>query len=430
MTMNPSQASSWKPVLEGIRSELAWQAVRELACTLAKADIGPASDPSLARGSAGVALFYGYLAKATGEPEPLALCHEFLDAAADRMCGEPLGAGLYGGYAGIGWAATHLRDLLDPGAADPAADIDEFLCAELDREDWPLSYDLVEGLVGIGVYALERQACGEGRKAGREILARVIGHLDRLAIAMEPGIAWFTPPALLPPWARELMPQGLWDLGLAHGIPGILALLGRAQRTGAVPHLAGPLFEQGMAWLLAQRNPEGSKGWFTSCLPMGQENLDRFSRVAWCYGDLGLATALAWPAHPSGNSSRQDAFLQIARDAAARSREDSGVRDAGLCHGTAGNALLFLRLRQATGAECFHSAALDYLDWTMEMRTPGGAFGGFPQAFRDEQEGWSAKFTAGLLEGSAGVGLVLLAALTDQPPNWDRHLLVSMEPRQ
>ena len=416
--------AAWKPILDGARAQIAWQAVWDVARGLEQVETLPGFEPSLARGSAGLALFYGYLAKTTERQKALALCHRFMDLAGAQLQEQPLGAHLFGGYPGVGWVATHLRDLLDPAAPDPATEVDEALCALLDREHWTESYDLIEGLVGIGVYGRERLTSGRGR----EILARVIQRLDGLALRTEQGLAWFTPPEHIPEWIREKAPRGLWNLGLAHGNPGVLALLGLALRANVEVDRARRLLHQGMAWLTAQRNPEGSMGWFSNTLGEGQEPYDRSSRVAWCYGDLGLAAALMQAGRHAGVPSWETQFLAIARDAAARPRSSTNVLDSGVCHGTAGNALIFLRLYHATQEEGFRRAALDYLDWTLELRDSKGAFGGFPQAYVKDDQTWAMKYTAGLLEGNAGVALVLLAALTDRAPDWDRHLLVALEP--
>jgi len=295
----------------------------------------------------------------------------------------------------------------------------------LDQPDWSNSYDLITGLVGHGVYALERLETG----GGREILARVIDHLDRLAVLKDEGLAWFTPARSLPPWQRASAPEGCWDLGVAHGIPGVLALLGRAIKVDVESATARRLLEGGIAWMLARKNPEGSRGWFGDSLSEGMNWKSQGSRLAWCYGDLGVATALLMASHDAERSEWEAQALQIARDSAARPRETRGIHDAGICHGAAGNTLIFLRLYQTTGETCFLDAALDHIDMTLAFQNSTQKYGGFPKYCVEDGKKSSMNYVPSLLEGSAGVALVLLAALTDQAPNWDRHLLTSLNPR-
>lgn len=415
----------WKPVLDGPRAEAAWQAVRNVAIALESVEDWSEHGGSLSGGAAGAAIFFGYLGKATGDEKALSTCRRLQDMAGGLLAEQPMGSGLFGGFPGIGWAASHLRDLLEPSSEDPASEIDDAMRLMLDRPEWQDSYDLIIGLVGHGAYALERLETG----AGREILSSVIKHLDRLAVPKYEGLAWFTPAGHLPQWQREFAPEGYWNLGLAHGIPGVLALLGGAIKADVESGIARRLLEGGMAWMAARKNPEGSQGWFGTSLPEGRGWTPQGSRLAWCYGDLGLAAALLMASRDARRSDWEADALRVARDAAKRPRETRGIRDAGLCHGTAGNALIFLRLYHATGEACFLSAALDHLDWTLEFQDPTKPCGGFPQHRMDDDNNPSMHYIPGLLEGSAGVALALLASLTDLAPDWDRHLLVSLDPR-
>jgi hypothetical protein len=59
------------------------------------------------------------------------------------------------------------------------------------------------------------------------------------------------------------------------------------------------------------------------------------------------------------------------------------------------------------------------------MRRPGQGIGGFEsaEAGASSPERWSEE--TGFLTGAAGIGLMLLAALTPVEPEWDRVLLLS-----
>jgi hypothetical protein len=64
------------------------------------------------------------------------------------------------------------------------------------------------------------------------------------------------------------------------------------------------------------------------------------------------------------------------------------------------------------------------------MRKPGEGCGGYLVWTSDGQPNTS-KWTGdpGFLVGSAGIGLALLAAVSDVEPAWDRVLLTSVPPR-
>jgi hypothetical protein len=118
----------------------------------------------------------------------------------------------------------------------------------------------------------------------------------------------------------------------------------------------------------------------------------------------------------------------IAWRASQRLPEQSGVVDAGLCHGAAGLGHLFNRLYQATAEPWLAEAARFWLARTLEMRQSGHGIGGY-QAWSPGDDGslsWRAE--PGLLTGAAGIALALLAAMTAIEPAWDRVLLVAIPP--
>jgi hypothetical protein len=121
----------------------------------------------------------------------------------------------------------------------------------------------------------------------------------------------------------------------------------------------------------------------------------------------------------------------IARRAAERPAEQSGVRDCGLCHGAAGVGHIFNRLFQATGEASLAAAARFWFERTLQMRRPKQGIAGFlalrPNPKRPNEKQWIG--LPGILEGAAGIGLALLAATTPIEPKWDRMLMLSGGPR-
>lgn len=421
-TQNSVSDGRWKPVLSGPLRERAFEAINAIAKSLEKR---AGADASLAGGTAGLAVFYSCLAEARGESGDKKIALRFLDQAADAVAATRMSPDLFGGFTGIAWAMAHLeRGLLE---IDSVEAIDEALKLHLGQARWRREYDLVSGLVGFGVYALERFP----RKSAIACLELIVEHLDSIAERSEAGVTWFTPPELLPPHQLEQYPEGHYNLGLAHGVPGVIALLGQicaiADEWPSLRKKAQPLLRGAVAWLLAQQPPNRE----ASFPPyVGRGVLPRRGRVAWCYGDLGIAAALLLAARSVQNRVWERAALEIARRAAARRTDEAGIVDCGLCHGAAGAAHLFNRLFQATGEESFADAARFWFERVLEMREPGRGVTGFFAVRIDPKTGSRrAVAEVGMLEGAAGVGLALLAAATPIEPQWDRLLLVSIPPR-
>jgi lantibiotic modifying enzyme len=378
------------------------------------------TDFSLAGGTTGLAIFFAYLSQTRSEQEAVArgFLEEAIAAASDGLTQ----ASLYGGLAGVGWAAAHLQDrLAGHDTEDITAEIDQSLLEHLSPSRWSAEYDLIGGLVGLGIYALERLP----RPAAVACLEQVIDHLAGTAERRPEGITWWTNPEWLIPKTRERYPRGYHDLGLAHGVPGVIALLGRACAAGVAEERARPLLNGAVRWLMAQRMTQGPAA-FSSFV--GPDIPPAPARLAWCYGDLGAAAALLGAARCVGEADWEHAALVIARRAAGRPTEQSGVVDAGLCHGAAGVGHLFNRLFQATGEDDFAEASRFWLERTLALRQPGRGIAGYLSWGPGEDGAMNWLAEAGLLTGAAGIALALLAATTSIQPDWDRLLLVSVAP--
>lgn len=417
--------SLWQPLLAGREAAEAVRTVEEIADALAAMGAPAAAETggsaaSLARGSAGEALFFHHAARSLDRKEYYArLAEESLDRAVEAISTEPMGYGLYGGITGIAWVLEHLRDRAGEIVDDPNEAIDDALHGLLARRPWRDSYDLIGGLVGLGVYAQERLP----RPAATSALAAVIDHLSAMAESKRGHVAWFTPPEILGPWARSVSPAGHYDLGLAHGIPGILPLLGVACRAGVREEEAARLLGGGVSWLLAQQDRSGAVSCFADAIGPGL--VPRPSRLAWCYGDAGVAVALLAAARLAGRPDWEQDALTVARHAARRPAAQSGVRDAGLCHGAFGLAHLFNRIYQATGDDVFAEAARFWYSEGFALRQPGQGIAGFAAwNVKEGQPVWSAD--TGFLTGAAGIGLALLAAVSSSEPEWDRVLLAAV----
>jgi class I lanthipeptide synthase len=424
-------ASNWRPLLEGDLAARAEDSIRAIAEALAPASPGardgdetPELPVSVA---AGEALFYGYLARTPDANAGLYAerADQLLERAFDSVATTPLPPILYGGFTGVAWTAEHFSRVLgDASSADDDMneEVDESLWMAI-AAPWTGDYDLISGLVGFGVYALERA----GRPSARRCLEAIVDRLDETAEASGDTITWFTPPELLPLRRREQHPRGHYNLGVAHGVPGVVALLADACRLGIRPEKARPLLEGAVRWVLSHRLP-GHRG---ACYPasIGPGIETRPTRLAWCYGDPGVAATVLYAARAAGVEEWERAALDIAIHAASAAPEDAGVQDAGLCHGAFGLAHLYNRIYQAGGGDVFADAARLWYRQGLDMRQPERGVAGYAswEFGPDMQLDWQAD--RGFLAGAAGMGLALLAGITSIEPEWDRMLMVAIPPR-
>lgn len=416
----------WRPLFTGARAEALITVARDIAKSIAELPEGGL--PSLSAGSAGIALFHGYLDRAAP--------NSGFDEVAGRFIGDAYLClpqcrhlpGLYGGWTGVGFAIEHLSQMYEgegDDGDDPLDELDDRLLTVLRRPDGlPDEYDLIGGYAGLGVYALERLP----RTKAREALSLIVEHLARLSQSSDQGLAWHHSIDLLPQWVRPSYPTGWFNLGLAHGMPGIAGLLCELIAADIEAKRSQQMLCELLQWILAQRLPAQTNHYFPTII--GERGAADSNRSAWCYGDPGVAVTLLAAGRVLKQQSYQDLAIEIMRHVGSRPKSAHRVRDAMLCHGAIGLAHLFNRFYQATGVEDFADQARHWVDETMAYRTSDG-FGGFRSHVPGTNGGDQANDSPwrddpGFLTGSSGLALALLATCTDCEPRWDRILLTSI----
>jgi lantibiotic biosynthesis protein len=402
------------PLLSGAVKDRALHLARALAETLRLPLAAGQRDGSLACGSAGLAVCSGQLALTRCDQRAADTALTRLEEAVDMLATEPLTSSLYSGFTGIAWAVDTLDRLLGSDGEDRNGDIDEALTRLLRRYPEHSPYDLVYGLTGIGAYALARWP----RPAAAQCILGVVEQLARRARHDRDGVYWWTPPMWRGPHRERYQPGGV-DLGVAHGLAGVIPFLARVHRLGLARQIVRPLLDGAVGWLLAHLVDTVSGP--TVPYFVADDIEPGPARSAWCYGDPGVAVALLLAARDVGEPAWAAEATVLAMGAANRPPDQTRVVDAGLCHGSAGLAHLFNRMHQMTAEPTLADAARFWIDRTLELCS--AAAPGPDAALSDAAEpAWKGP---GLLEGAAGIVLALEAACTTTEPGWDQMLLIS-----
>lgn len=395
------------PELVSSALQLTARILRELqddfVVPITQGDAPPHPDVFLGEGYTGVALFMAYAARegmCTSESALHCLRHAITVLANVRAS-----VGLMSGLNGLGWAVQHIQGLLCPDSEDSVSEIDELLLQWLSRREGWYEAEIMYGLAGVAVYALERLP----RPAAWKCLELVISKLQHAAIRSPAGTTW---PTRLPIVGDD-HPNYEYRLGMAHGVAGIAAVLARVYSAfdGDVRVLA--LLEGAVQWILSHIAPP-----ITDNVTGGYSGL----RPSWCWGDLGIASALLSAALRTGNEKWLHEALRIARCEARRDPARRNTTDASLCHGSAGLVQMLGRFHAATGEDVFIDSVQRWLKATLEHGGGTEGIGGFRFAWgvREGQPEWRS--APGLLAGSAGVGLSLLSAISMRAPrlgSWD-----------
>lgn len=405
-----------------------WQIVEELDLVLSSFALpgstieehqGFRRSGSLAAGRAGIATYFAYrdLIRPSSGAKEISL--SLLQQAIDAVAALPASLGLFDGFTGVAWAVHHLNAIAAEEIADEetCVEVDNYLVQWLQTSPSNCQPDLISGLVGIGLYALSRWP----RESAKTCLDLVVHHLDETAVYEEAGITWRF--SIEETWApmRDWSSTYYYNLGVAHGVGGIIGLLGQATAAGIGS--AAQLLAGSTAWLLQQQMPDGESSRFPGFIEPSIAPTP--SIPGWCYGELGLAGSLFLAGRCTTDSKLSEVALDIARRAAKRPLDArTAIRDPAVCHGTGGMAHMFNRFYRCTGEEVFADAARLWLDRVIRIREKGQGLAGY-RFFRHSGGETRLESDPGFLLGASGVGLALLGLVSDIDTSWDSVLLLS-----
>lgn len=381
------------------------------------------STPGLLSGYTGCALFYAYYYLLTGKRKHLQQVHRVMLKSIQALSEQEMMLSHCSGISGIAWCIQHLIQAgfaEGNGMQDIFEEADEILGNFMEEDLRDNNYDFLHQGLGTALYFLERLP----HPVAVKYLGAVVQQLDKSAVADAQGIRWkdyFSRTSR----QEQANGQSCFNLGLAHGMPAIITILGMTYEKGIEAATARRLLEGSLQWLLAIQN-QPAAGITSIYPPMVGEANDAIngaqSRLGWCYGDLSIAITLWNAGARLGCTDYQQAAYRIFEHSLqVRNVTNGSVYDTCLCHGSAGISHIFRRAALHSGDDMLLQGAGYWLQQTLEMNTWEDGLAGYKFfAHPDYHNSYN------MLEGITGVGLALIAAVdTQTPPAWDRCLLLS-----
>jgi len=189
-------------------------------------------------------------------------------------------------------------------------------------------YDFLHGALGIVLYFLS-----SNNKKANKYVSDFIDEFEKKAMKTENnGLEW------LSVLDYKTGTKG-YNISMSHGIASIIAMLSKIYKRGINREKTKYLLEGAMNYLLQQKLPKDK---FVSIFPNSAlESMEQLrpSRLAWCYGDLGISVAIWHASQALGRKDWEEEAVNILlHSAKRRDLKENGVVDAGLCHDTVGIA--------------------------------------------------------------------------------------------
>jgi lantibiotic biosynthesis protein len=385
----------------------------------------------IAHGDAGIALVCSYLDACFPSEGWDVVGHDYLTRAvqaANHVGCPPLD--LFGGLAGLAFAArslsrdgTRYRGLLEAINANLSVRALGQACTLVGRHGVAVSeFDLITGLSGVGAYFLYRGCGPPVDLALRATLEGLVALTETTG-----GVPhWYTPGHLIADESMaRLYTMGNLNCGLAHGIPGPLALMALALESGVSVDGLEAALARTAEWVARHRTFDAFGVNWPTVVPFSPDGVVALGaldsgRAAWCYGTPGVARALWLAGQALGRADLCQLAVEGMTAVYRRPLSERRIDSPTFCHGVAGLLQVTLRFAHDTGLPFFKEAATSLCEQLLAQYDPDRALG-----FASIEPEGNLVDRPGLLDGAPGVALVLLAAVTDVWPAWDRLFLLS-----
>lgn len=289
-------------------------------------------------------------------------------------------------------------------------------------------YDPIQGISGIGRYALENLSVPSFVEVVEKITKALVTLSRPLLYRGQNVPGWFlSPDDVLNRQNRATYPNGNFNLGLAHGVTGILAFLAIALLRGidvegqkeaiisitnwicskSIVYKDAVLWPYRVSW---EEEIEGTPLTITG------------SKDAWCYGVPGIARTLFLAGKAMGNEEIRTFAARAFRSIFSRKQEEWQLLSPTLCHGIAGLMVITHEMSKEKGCEDFAlkvNALKELLLSFYRSEAPWG--------FRDvevcRQGKWCEIDKPGFLEGAVGV-ILALSSISNSTFKWHLPLLI------
>jgi lantibiotic biosynthesis protein len=304
-------------------------------------------DVTLASGISGLLILQASLHRSNPSQASAKRIERSIAKVLDGIERLPMHVSLWSGLAGTLYALEYARsineELLPDGALDFVAEMDDLIEQFVIDRPMDIGFDIISGLSGIGAYAIMRT----DDAAAQRLFAAVEDSLMKLSVSDANGRTWKTLPKHVGPMASgEAKASGHHDLGIAHGIPGVLGILSGGIKWGLARDSTRDCVAEGLRWLLHFERQKDSPSLFPN-----YDSSESPSRVAWCYGDLGIALAFVHGGEALGSEEFIQFGLSMAHRRLSMHPSTFMITDLGLCHGFLGVRHIVMKLNRRRHTE-------------------------------------------------------------------------------
>lgn len=363
----------------------------------------------LYNGEFGILLFLFYYSRYSQDPRFISLAETYSETLVNKRLTKINSHTFCSGLSGILYLFDFFREnnFIDIGLTETQDELENYIINKMRNDIHNQHYDFMHGALGVGLYFLKK-------KRRPEVIQELVEYLFNTAERNTTGnLKW---KSIID---YDKGTEG-YNISLSHGISSIIIFLIRVLENNIYSKVVTRMLEDAVNYIFTQEIDVNKYGSFYP--PMSTENSQLFgrSRIGWCYGDLGVAVAIRKAGLILNRKEWIDKSLEVLLHTTKRlSPSETNVIDAGLCHGSAGNAMIFRHLYLETGMIEFSNATNYWIEKTLDLSIFDDGLAGYKSY---QLGGW--RNDSSLLTGIPGIGLVFISYLLDDHQNWDSMFLL------
>lgn len=359
-------------------------------------------------GDLGVLIFeatlYRYSKQEIYKEKALKLFNKLIAVFSDHE----LPSGFLEGFEGIFYTIQYLHkcDIIDDTIL--LKDLEVYLLQSLTNDFNISNFDPLHGSIPKLLYFIN--STDKQREEIEPIINDFLNSLYENRIEINTGFLWKYP------YGKE---NKIIDLGIAHGVSGILSFLLRLKALNYQNQYLDILIKGILKSISSFKNKIKCGSIYPSTISENSDKIRATSRLAWCNGDLGIAHTLLYASKVLKDDSLYNEVLEIMGAIVHRKistsnivhYEDYSFFDTGFCHGIGGIVYTLQKINQDLNDD-FITKRIDY--WEKQLMSNLEIQLSIQNEIylpweRQDKDGTYTLDKVAALNGYTGVGLVLLS---------------------
>ncbi|MDR3220015.1 MAG: lanthionine synthetase C family protein [Dysgonamonadaceae bacterium] len=360
-------------------------------------------------GEWGILLFLFYYSKYSENKQYAELAESFAETLFAQFPEKLESHTFCNGLSGVLYLFEFLREnqFIDISAGQ--SNVNDYLVFKMRQDIRQQHYDFMHGALGVGLYFLKK-------KTNTKYVQELVDFLYNTAEKDTDNQIF--------KWKSVIdIKENItgYNIALSHGISSIIIFLSRVIKSDMTDKKVHEMLVGAVNYVLSQQLDVLQFGAnFPQCSVEGNNFPIKKSRLAWCYGDLGIGIAL-WQAGKAINKIEwgNKGLAVLLQTTQRLSLPETYVQEAGICHGSAGIAMIYYRMFLETQRDEFNKTTQYWMKQTLNFAQFEDGLAGYKALTED---GWKCNYS--LLTGISGIGLVLMSFVANTQQKWDELFLL------